>query len=254
MEVFMSGHSKWANIKFRKERQNAVRGKIFTKLIKEITIAARIGGGDPDTNPRLRTAVQNAKAQNMPAKNIENAILKGTGELPGVVYEDVTFEGYGPGGVAMYIIATTDNRNRTVAETRHILSKYGGNLGESGSVSWIFEKKGLIRVPRKKYNEDELMLKAIEGGADDFKVEDDFYEIYTQFEDLHKVSSYLEDAGIDIENAEITMIPQNMVELTDKPAIQMLKLIDALEDNDDIQNVFANFDIDESIMEKMQDE
>jgi YebC/PmpR family DNA-binding regulatory protein len=250
----MSGHSKWANIKFRKERQDSVRGKIFTKLIKEITIAARMGGSDLDANPRLRTAVQNAKAQNMPAKNIENAILKGTGELPGVVYEDVNFEGYGPGGVALYITATTDNKNRTIAEIRHLLSKYGGNLGESGSVSWVFEKKGLIRVPKEKYNEEELMLQAIDGGADDFKVEDDFYEIYTQFEDLHKVSSYLEDAGIEIENAEITMIPQNMVELTDKPAIQMLKLLDALEESDDIQRVFANFDIDESIMEKMQEE
>jgi YebC/PmpR family DNA-binding regulatory protein len=250
----MSGHSKWANIKFRKERQDTVRGKIFTKLIKEITIAARMGGSDLEANPRLRTAVQNAKAQNMPAKNIENAILKGTGELPGVVYEEVNFEGYGPGGVALYMTATTDNKNRTVAEIRHLLGKYGGNLGESGSVSWVFEKKGLIRIPKEKYSEEELMLQAIDGGADDFKVEDDFYEIYTQFEDLHKVSSYLEDAGIEIENAEITMIPQNMVELTDKPAIQMLKLLDALEESDDIQRVFANFDIDESIMEKMQEE
>ncbi|MBN2365831.1 MAG: YebC/PmpR family DNA-binding transcriptional regulator [Calditrichaeota bacterium] len=248
----MSGHSKWANIKFRKERQDAQRGKVFGKLIKEITIAARLGGSDLDANPRLRTAVQNAKAQNMPAKNIENAILKGTGELPGTVYEEVAFEGYGPGGVALYITTTTDNRNRTVAEIRHLLSKYGGNLGETGSVSWVFEKKGLIRVPSEKYKEDELMLTAIDAGADDFKVEDEFYEIYTRFEDLHKVSSNLENAGIEIDSAEITMVPQNLVELTGKTAEQLLRLMDALEDNDDVQNMFANFDIDETLMEKIQ--
>jgi len=248
----MSGHSKWANIKFRKERQDAARGRIFTRLIKEITVAARVGGGDLEANPRLRTAVQNAKAQNMPQKNIENAIMKGTGELPGLVYEDVAFEGYGPGGIAMYILTTTDNRNRTVAEIRHILSKYGGNLGETGSVSWVFEKKGLIRVDKENYDEEELMLQAIEAGADDFKVEDDFYEIYTQFEDLNKVRSTLEENGISIENAEIAMIPQNVIELEGKQAEQMLKLMDTLEDNDDVQNIFANFDIDEKIMEKMQ--
>jgi YebC/PmpR family DNA-binding regulatory protein len=248
----MSGHSKWANIKFRKERQDAARGRIFTRLIKEITVAARMGGRDLEANPRLRTAVQNAKAQNMPQKNIENAILKGTGELPGVVYEDVAFEGYGPGGIAMYILTTTDNRNRTVAEIRHILSKHGGNLGELGSVSWVFEKKGLIRVEKENYNEEELMLKAIDAGADDFKVEDDYYEIYTQFEDLNKVRSTLEDSGIEIESAEIEMIPQNVVELEGKQAEQMLRLMDALEDNDDVQNIFANFDIDEKLMEKMQ--
>ncbi len=248
----MSGHSKWANIRFRKERQDAQRGKIFTKLIKEITIAARMGGGDINANPRLRTAVQNARAANMPAKNIENAIRKGTGELPGVVYEEVVFEGYGPGGVALYIMATTDNRNRTVAEIRHLLNKYGGNLGETGSVSWVFEKKGLIRVKRENYDEEELMLTAIDAGADDFQVEDEFYEIYTRFEDLYKVRSALEEAGIEVENADVTMIPQNTVKLEGKQAEQMLKLMGALEDNDDVQNVFANFDIDEEIMEKVQ--
>jgi YebC/PmpR family DNA-binding regulatory protein len=247
----MSGHSKWANIRFRKERQDAARGKIFTKLIKEISIAAKVGGSDVEANPRLRTAIQNAKAQNMPTKNIENAVLKGTGELPGVVYEEVTFEGYGPGGVALYILTTTDNRNRTVAEIRHILSKFGGNLGATGSVSWVFEKKGLIRIQRENFDEEELMLTAIEANADDFKVEDQFYEIYTQFEDLYKVRSKLEEANISIENSETTMIPQNMVILEDKRAEQMLKLMDALEDNDDVQNVFANFDIDEEIMERM---
>jgi YebC/PmpR family DNA-binding regulatory protein len=248
----MSGHSKWANIRFRKERQDAARGKIFTKLIKELTVAARSGGKDLDANPRLRTAVQNAKAHNMPAKNIENAILKGTGELPGVMYEEITFEGYGPGGVALYILVTTDNRNRTVAEIRHLLNKYGGNLGESGSVSWVFEKKGLILLSKASYQEEELMLKAIDGGADDFKVEDEYYEIYTQFEDLNHLSSYLEDNGLEIENAEITMVPQNTVALEGKQAEQMLKLMNALEDSDDVQNVFANFDIEEEIMVKMQ--
>ncbi|HFE63668.1 MAG TPA: YebC/PmpR family DNA-binding transcriptional regulator, partial [Caldithrix sp.] len=188
---------------------------------------------------------------NMPMKNIENAIQKGTGELPGVVYEEVNFEGYGPGGVAMYITTTTDNRNRTVSEVRHLLGKYGGNLGESGSVSWVFDKKGLIRVARNNYDEEELMLTAIDAGADDFKIEDEFYEIYTRFEDLYKVRSNLEEAGIEIENAEITMLPQNVVKLEGKQAEKMLKLMDALEDNDDVQNVFANFDIDEEIMEKI---
>ncbi len=248
----MSGHSKWANIRFRKERQDALRGKLFTKLIKEITIAARMGGGDIESNPRLRTAVQNAKAANMPMKNIENAIRKGTGELPGVVYEEVAFEGYGPGGVALYIIATTDNRKRTVSEVRHLLNKYGGNLGETGSVSWVFEKKGLIRVKRENYDEEELMLTAIDAGADDFKVEDEYYEIYTKFEDLYKVRSALEEAGIEVQNAEMTMIPQNTVKLEGKQAEQMLKLMNALEESDDVQNVFANFDIDEEIMERVQ--
>jgi YebC/PmpR family DNA-binding regulatory protein len=248
----MSGHSKWANIKFRKERQDAARGKIFTKLIKELTIAARLGGNDINSNSRLRTAMQNAKAQNMPAKNIENAILKGIGELPGVVYEEVMFEGYGPGGVALYIVTTTDNRNRTVAEIRHILNRYGGNLGEPGSVNWVFEKRGLIRIEKVKHEEEQLMLDAIDAGADDFKVEDEFYEIYTQFEDLYKVRYSLEEKGYEIENAEMTMIPQNMVELEGKQAEQMLKLMNTLEDSDDVQNVFANFDIDEELMEKMQ--
>lgn len=248
----MSGHSKWANIRFRKERQDAQRGKIFTKLIKEITVAAREGGSDPEANPRLRTAIQNAKAANMPTKNIENAIRKGTGELPGVVYEELALEGYGPGGVAMYITATTDNRNRTVAEIRHLLNRYGGNLGEPGSVSWVFDKKGFIQVSREKYDEEELLLTAIDAGADDLKVEDEQYEIYTSYEDLYKVRSTLEEQSIEITKAEITMVPQNVVNLEGKEAEQMLKLMDALDDSDDVQNVFANFDIDEEIMEKMQ--
>jgi YebC/PmpR family DNA-binding regulatory protein len=247
----MAGHSKWANIKFRKERQDAKKGKVFTKIIKEITIAARSGGGDLETNPRLRTAIQNAKAANMPMKNIENAVMKGTGELPGIVYEEVVYEGYGPAGVAMYIECTTDNKNRTVSEIRHLLSKYGGNLGESGCVAWMFDKKGIIQVPQKNYNEEELMLLAIDVGAEEFKAEDEYFEIYTNYEALDEVNSKLTDQGIKIESAEITFIPQTTVELEEKPAEQMLKLMEALDENDDIQNVYANFDIDEKMMENI---
>jgi YebC/PmpR family DNA-binding regulatory protein len=247
----MSGHSKWANIKFRKERQDAKKGKIFTKIIKEITIAARSGGGDPETNPRLRAAMQNAKSNNMPTKNIENAILKGTGELPGVVYEEVTYEGYGPAGVAIYIECTTDNKNRTVSEIRHLLSKYGGNLGESGCVAWMFEKRGLITVPKRNYSEEELMLTAIDAGAEDFKVEEDSYEIYTADEELGSVNEKLEARGIAIESSDLTFVPQTTVRLEGKQAEQMLKLMDALDENDDVEGVYANFDIDESIMENI---
>lgn len=247
----MAGHSKWANIKFRKERQDAKKGKAFTKLIKEITIAAREGGGDPETNPRLRTAIQNAKTANMPMKNIENAILKGTGELPGVVYEEVLYEGYGPGGTAMFIECTTDNKNRTVSEIRHLLGKYDGNLGESGCVAWMFDKIGLIRIPKKNYEEEELMLIAIDAGAEDFKVEDDYYEIYTTYEDLDEVNSKLNENDIHVESADITFMPQTTVRLEGKEAEQMLKLMEALDDNDDVQNVYANFDIDEAVMENI---
>ena len=247
----MSGHSKWANIKFRKERQDAKKGKIFTKIIKEITIAARAGGGDPETNPRLRAAMQNAKSNNMPMKNVENAIMKGTGELPGVVYEEVTYEGYGPGGVAMYIECTTDNKNRTVSEIRHVLSKHGGNLGESGCVAWMFERRGLITVPKQNYDEEELMLNAIDAGAEDFKVEEDFYEIYTADEELYKVSARLEAKGIEVESSDMTFVPQTTVKLEGKEAEHMLRLMDALDENDDVEEVYANFDIDESIMENI---
>jgi YebC/PmpR family DNA-binding regulatory protein len=247
----MAGHSKWANIKFRKERQDAKKGKIFTKLIKEITVAARVGGGDPTMNARLRQAIQAAKQNNMPAKNIENAIKKGTGEMPGVVYEEINYEGYGPGGVAMFIECMTDNKNRTVGEIRHILSKHGGNLGESGCVGWMFDRKGVIRVKKENYDEDELMIIAIEAGAEDLKAEDDFYEIITAFEDLEAVRTALEEKGIVIEEAVATRIPQNTVPLSGSDAEKMLKLLDALEDNDDVQNVYANFDIDEKVMESL---
>ncbi len=247
----MSGHSKWHSIKHKKAKVDAQRGRIFTKLIKEITVAARMGGGDPEANPRLRVAIAAAKAANMPAKNIDNAIKKGTGELPGVVYEDVTYEGYGPGGVAVFVEAVTDNRNRTVAEMRHLFSKHGGNLGENGSVAWIFERKGLIRVPKDQYTEDDLLEIALEAGAEDMQVGDDVYEIYTGFEDFNSVRNVLEEKGIVMESAELTRIPQNTIKIEGKTAEQMLRLMDALDDHDDVQNVYANFDIEDAEMERL---
>ncbi|HGY55027.1 MAG TPA: YebC/PmpR family DNA-binding transcriptional regulator [Caldithrix abyssi] len=250
----MSGHSKWHSIKHKKAKVDAARGRIFTKIIKELTVAARMAGGDPAANPRLRVALAQAKAANMPAKNIDNAIKKGTGELPGVVYEDVTYEGYGPGGVAMYITAVTDNKNRTVAEIRHLLGKYGGNLGESGSVAWMFEKKGLITVPRDRYDEDELLEIVLEAGAEDMSAEDEVYEIYTAYEDFHQVRSELEERGLAIESAEVTMIPQNTVKLEGSQAERLMKLMNALDEHDDIQNVYANFDIEDAEMERILSE
>lgn len=248
----MSGHSKWHSIKHKKAKVDAARGRVFTKLIKELTVAARIGGGDPDSNPRLRVAIAAAKAANMPSKNIDNAIKKGTGELPGVVYEDVSYEGYGPGGVALYLEAVTDNKNRTVAEVRHIFSKYGGNLGESGSVAWMFERKGLISVPKEQYTEDELMEIALECGAEDINTDnDEVYEIYTAYEDFQQVRTALEEQSVVIENAELTMIPQNTVKLEGKAAEQLMRLMDVLDEHDDIQNVYANFEIDDAEMERI---
>lgn len=247
----MSGHSKWANIKFRKQAQDAKRGKIFTKLIKEITVAARMGGGDPETNPRLRTAIQKAKQNNMPMKNIENAIKKGTGELPGVVYEEITYEGYGPGGVAVMVECMTDNKNRTVGEIRHLFSKHGGNLGESGCVSYLFEKKGIIRILKENYDEEEVMMVAIDAGAEDVASEDEFIIITTKFEDVDKVKKSLEENGFNIESAEVEQIPSTTISLDKNSAQKMLKLMNALEDHDDVQNVWANFDIDDEILKEM---
>ncbi len=245
----MSGHSKWHSIKHKKGAADAKRGKMFTKLIKEISVAARVGGGNPDGNPRLRTAVQAAKAANMPLDNIKRAIMKGTGELPGQSYEAVAYEGYGPGGVAVIAETLTDNKNRTVAEIRHIFSKHGGNLGETGSVQWMFDRKGYFSVPRESASEEKVLEVALEAGAEDMRVEDESYEIYTPFEEFESVRSALDGAGIEIETAELTMIPQNDIHLEGKKAEQMLKLMEALEDHDDIQNVYANFDIDEEEME-----
>ena len=247
----MSGHSKWHSIKHKKAKVDAQRGRIFTKLIKEITVAARMGGGDPEMNPRLRVAITAAKAANMPAKNVDNAIKKGTGEMPGVVYEDVTYEGYGPGGVAMFLEAVTDNKNRTVAEVRHLFSKYGGNMGENGSVAWMFERKGMITIPAENYDEDELFEIAIEAGAEEMEKEDDKYIIYTAFEDFNDVRSALEEKSVTIETAELTRIPSNTVSLSGKGAEQLMKLMNVLDEHDDIQNVYANFDIEESEMERI---
>lgn len=247
----MSGHSKWHSIRHKKAAVDAKRGKMFTRLIKEISVAARIGGADPDSNPRLRTAVQAAKDANMPSDNIKRAILKGTGELPGQSYEESTYEGYGPGGVAVFMETLTDNKNRTVAEIRHLFSKHGGNLGEAGSVQWIFEKKGYIVVGQDAVSEERLFEIALEAGAEDLRSEGDVFEIYTQLEALEEVRRALDSAGVAITESTPTMIPQNEVRLEGKVAQQMLHLMEALEDHDDVQSVYANFDIDEAEMESM---
>jgi YebC/PmpR family DNA-binding regulatory protein len=246
----MSGHSKWHTIKHKKGALDAKRGKIFTKLIKEITVAARTGGtGDVDANARLRKAVNDAKAQNMPIDTIARAIKRGTGELEGVNYEEITYEGYGVGGVAVMVETMTDNRNRTVAELRHLFSKNGGNLGESGSVAWIFDKKGYIVVDKDAKAEDELFEIALEAGADDMQTEGDVFEIYTAPENFEAVHEAIKAAGVEPQAAEVSMIPQNYTALEGADAKQMLKLYEALDDHDDVQKVYANFDIDESEME-----
>ncbi len=247
----MSGHSKWSTIKRKKSAQDAKRGKIFTKLIREITVAARMGGGDPSGNPRLRAAIASARAVNMPKNNIERAIKKGTGELAGYNLEEAVYEGYGPGGVAILIEALTDNRNRTTAELRYILSKHGGSLGEAGCVAWMFDKKGLIVFNRDDVDEDEIMEIALEAGAEDVRDEDDQLEVVTLQGDFEEVKKAFEEQNIKYELAEITMIPQTTVKLDNKQAEQMLKLMDALEDSDDVQKVYANFDIDEKVLESM---
>ncbi len=244
----MSGHSKWATTKHKKAATDAKRGKIFTKIAKEITVAAKLGGGDPGGNPRLRTAVAKAKGVSMPAENIKRAIQKGTGELPGVSYEEVNYEGYGPGGVAVIVEVMTDNKNRTVSEIRNIFSKAGGNLGETGCVSWMFHKKGYLVVNRSKIDEDKLMGIALDAGAEDMLTEDENFAITTPPHDFEKVRKALEDAGVSLDAAEVTMIPQTYVKLEGKEAQQMLRLVETLEDNDDVQNVYANFDIPEEIM------
>jgi YebC/PmpR family DNA-binding regulatory protein len=244
----MSGHSKWHSIKHKKGALDAKRGRAFTKLIKEITIAARIGGGDPDGNPRLRKAISDAKAVNMPTDNIKRAVQKGTGELEGGQIEEVMYEGYGPGGVALIAETVTDNRNRTVSEIRHVFSKNGGNMGEAGSVSWMFHKKGLIVVDASKADEDTLMSLALDAGADDFKSEGSTYEIYTSPNTLDTVVEALKAKSIEPTSAEVSMIPQNTVRVEGKNAQQVLKLMEALDDHDDVQHVYANFDMEESEM------
>jgi YebC/PmpR family DNA-binding regulatory protein len=247
----MSGHSKWATIKRKKAATDAARGKIFTKLIKEITIAARIGGGDPVGNPRLRLAIQNAKSNNMPQDNINRAVKKGTGELEGVHYEDITYEGYGHGGVALVIESVTDNRNRTVSELRHIMSRNGGTLAESGAVMWNFERKGVINVPKGNFSEDDIFNIIIDAGADDLVEESDFFQITTSLEGFDNVRKTLESSslpGLRIENASLQYVARTLNRVEGKEAEQVLKLIGALEDHDDVQNVYSNADIDEKVM------
>ncbi len=238
----MSGHSKWSTIKRKKAALDAKKGKLFTKLIKEITIAARQGGGDPEANPRLRLAIDNAKSANMPADNIERAIKKATGELEGVSYSEVKYEGYGPGGVAILIESMTDNKNRTVAEVRHLLSKHGGSLGENGSVAWMFDRKGIITLPAQGKTEDEIMEIVLEAGAEDLQAEDDFFEVTTSLETFEDVRKALIDAGVQIENASLQWVAKNTVEVSGETAEKLEKLIDSLEDNDDVQNVYTNAD------------
>lgn len=243
----MAGHSKWAQIKHKKAHTDLKRGKVFSKIVKEISVAARLGGGDPSGNPRLRLAMEKAKEVNMPHDNIKRAIMKGTGELPGVSYDEVVYEGYGPGGVALLIEVLTDNRNRTVSEIRHIISKSGGNMGESGCVAWLFDKCGYILVEKKATDEDTLMSIVLDAGATDMKndPEEENYEIITEPEDIEKVKSAIGGAGIPIAMAEVTMLPKNYVNLDEKTGDQMTRLIDNLEDHEDVQNVYANFNISE---------
>ncbi len=245
----MSGHSKWATIKHKKGALDAKRGKIFTRLIKEITIAARQGGGDPDGNPRLRSAILAAKAENMPADNIKRGIQRGTGEIPGLTYEEISFEGYGPGGVALIVDCTTDNRNRAVSEIRHTFSKNGGNLGEPNSVRFMFTKKGVIVVDKTAADEEKLMALALDAGADDMADDGESWEITTAPESYHTVAQAVRDAGIEPYASEVTMIASTYTKLEGATAAQMVRLLDALEDHDDVQNVYSNFDMDEQMEE-----
>jgi YebC/PmpR family DNA-binding regulatory protein len=248
----MSGHSKWSTIKRKKGAIDAKRGKIFTRLIKEITVAARAGGGDPEGNPRLRTAVLAAKVENMPKDNIIRAIKKGTGEIAGEVYDEIMYEGYGPGGVAVLVECMTDNRNRTVADVRHFFAKNNGNLGESGCVSWMFDKKGLILVEKGKTSEEELLDMALEAGAEDVVEEESEFQIFTAPEDFEAVRTALEEKGVALVDASVSMVPKNTVEVVDeKVGRSLMKLMESLEDHDDVQNVYSNFDIDDELMEQI---
>jgi YebC/PmpR family DNA-binding regulatory protein len=247
----MAGHSKWAQIKHKKAKVDKMRGNLFSKLAREITTAARLGGGNPDFNPRLRAAIEAAKEANMPSENIERAIKRGTGELPGVVYEEIEFEGYGPEGVAVIVKVLTDNRNRTVNDIRHIFSKYGGNLGQAGSVSWQFRPKGVIMVSKDKVNEETIFAVALEAGAEDIKTDETSYQIITAPEDFSRVKEKLKENNIPIDHSELTKLPLTTVTITDeKVAEKILKLISAFEELEEVQQVYSNFDINESILEK----
>ena len=245
----MSGHSKWSTIKHKKAANDSKRGKLFSKLVKEITVAARAGGSDPEMNPRLRTAITTARSSNVPNDNIEKAILRGAGALEDINYEEITYEGYGPGGIALIIEVLTDNRNRAVAEVRHALAKNGGSMGERGCVSWMFEKRGLIAVTKEHSDEDELFMIAAEAGADDIMPLTDTIEIITPFDAFDSIRTALEEAGSRIEVAEISMIPTNRIGLEGKEAERVIRLMEALEDSDDVQKVYANFDIPDDVLE-----
>lgn len=244
----MSGHSKWHNIRLKKGKMDAERGKTFTKLAREIIVAAKQGGGNPDGNARLRIAVQKARESSMPAENIKRAIQRGTGELEGVNYDELTYEGYGPGGAAVMVDVLTDNRNRTVAELRNLFSKNGGSLGEQGCVAWIFDPKGIISVPKDRSDEDSVMMAALDAGAEDVRAEEETFDVVTAPEDLPAVREALDGAKLPYTLAETTMLPKSTVELQSKEAQQMIRLMEALEDHDDVQHVYANFDIPESVM------
>jgi YebC/PmpR family DNA-binding regulatory protein len=245
----MSGHSKWHSIKHKKGAADAKRGKIFTRIIKELTVAARGGGGDPDMNPRLRTIIADAKAANMPAENIKRAIRRGTGEEPGVSYEEVTYEGYGPGGAAVIIDTLTDNKNRTVGELRHLLEKHGGNLAASNAVAWMFSKRGYIVIEKSKADEEKLMNAVLDAGADDFQDDDDNWEVLSAPDAFHAVHEAVKKIGVEPVTAQVSMIPQNYVKLEGRPAQQMVKLMEVLEEHDDVQHVWSNFDISEKEIE-----
>ncbi len=248
----MSGHSKWSTIKHKKGAADAKRGKIFTKVIKEITGAARIGGGDVDGNPRLRLAVQKAKEVNMPQENLIRAIKKGTGELEGVQYQEISYEGYGPGGVAIFMEVMTDNKNRTIGELRAVLDKNGGNMGENGCVAWIFEKKGIITIMISEKDEEELLELVMDAGGDDLQTVDDYYEITTSVESFESVRKAIENSGLKVQSAQLTRIPQNTVNVEEKNCKSLLRLMDMLEDHDDIQKVYSNFDITDELMSIME--
>ncbi|MBC8175888.1 MAG: YebC/PmpR family DNA-binding transcriptional regulator [Deltaproteobacteria bacterium] len=247
----MSGHSKWSSIKHKKGAADAKRGKIFTKLIKEITVAARMGGGDPDGNPRLRSAIAAAKGENMPKENIERGIKKGTGELEGVSYEEASYEGYGPGGVAVLVDCLTDNKNRTVADIKHLFERHGGNLGEPGCVAWMFEQKGLMVFEKDKVDEEELFDLALEAGGEDVREEETEFEVITAPSDLESVKQAIDDAGLSYSLAEVTKIPQNTVKVEGKKAQQTLNLMQSIEDHDDVSHVYANCDIPDDVMEAL---
>tara|TARA_B100000809_G_scaffold215288_2_gene220436 strand:+ start:554 stop:1303 length:750 start_codon:yes stop_codon:yes gene_type:complete len=247
----MSGHSKWSTIKRKKEKNDAQRGRIFTKLVKEITIAAREGGGNVNVNARLRTAVLTSRAENVPQANIDRAIARGTGELEGIMYEELTYEGYGPGGVAVLIEAVTDNKNRTTPEIRHAFSKNGGNIGDTGCVAWMFDQKGLIVVNKEGQDEDEIMMIALDAGAEDIQDEGDTFDVFTSPSEFESVRSQLIENGIEPLRAQICRIPQSTVAIEGQEAEQLLRLLEVLEEHDDVQNVYANFDMDDKVLEEM---